>query len=771
MAANSSQDNALKQALTNRQSDPGVITPRFFRLGNNEDRNELQELLQQKPYISVFDTIDEQLRELIKSSFPKRTLTPSEIATLQAEYLDGIPKSEYGVWVYYPWNEKLVHILDEREFVSLRTNRNRYKITGDEQLSLMKKKVGVIGLSVGQSVSLTLCMERGCGELRIADFDELEITNLNRLRSGVHNLGLKKTVVVAREIAEIDPFLKVTCFHEGITSDNLEKFLLQDGKLDVLIDECDGVDVKVNCRIAAKKHRIPVLMEASDRGTVDVERFDLEPDRPILHGFVEHLDLSGIEHVKTNEEKLPYILAFAGVETLSVRMKASAMEVGQTISTWPQLASAVVMGGGIMADICRRVLLGHYHQSGRFFIDLEQLMSDPEPPTHPFEYTEKSLNTAEMIQAAKRVRPIGKREESTISEWEVKALVKAAASAPSPGNNQPWKWYHDGKQLFLFHDIERSESYGDFQNMASYMALGTAIENMTLKARELGIGVIEEVFPLMDEQRLVAVFSFERSQLPKDDLVNYIGQRCTNRKLGDGSGIKPSVLAAIQQSIEQVPDARLRLVTDRKDLEQLASIMGKADKLRLFIPQGHYELFEKELRWSAEEAEITRDGLDIRTLELAAKDEIGFRVARDARAMELIAQWNLGEGLENISGKSIVSSSVGLITMPRFDGKSCVAAGKAVERLWLTATRNSVSLHPMLAAVLHFARIRYGNGADMPTTINDQFKILEKQFNALFEIDPSVEVPLFLFRLFEGENPIIRSLRFELEDVFLQPGA
>src|SRR5690606_18884411 len=113
-----------------------------------------------------------------------------------------------------------------------------YKITPEEQQVLAGKKVGVIGLSVGQSVSLTLAMERGLGELRIADFDELEITNLNRLRSGVQNLGLKKTVIVAREIAEIDPYLKVTCFHEGINNDNMESFLLDEGKLDVLIDEC-----------------------------------------------------------------------------------------------------------------------------------------------------------------------------------------------------------------------------------------------------------------------------------------------------------------------------------------------------------------------------------------------------------------------------------------------------------------------------------------------------------------------------------------------------
>ncbi len=32
-----------------------------------------------------------------------------------------------------------------------------------------------------------MAMERSFGELRIADYDVLELTNLNRIRTGVHN--------------------------------------------------------------------------------------------------------------------------------------------------------------------------------------------------------------------------------------------------------------------------------------------------------------------------------------------------------------------------------------------------------------------------------------------------------------------------------------------------------------------------------------------------------------------------------------------------------
>lgn len=766
MTANDSTLDLVNRLSAGQPSDNDVVTPLFFRLGNTDDHQGLIRLLDRKPYIRIFDSIDQQLTELIKSYYPKSTLTDDEIRSLTAEHLAGIPKKEYGVWVYYPWSETLVHLLDKDEFIHMRTSRNRYKITQEEQALLMSKRIGVIGLSVGQSVSLTLCMERGFGELRIADFDELEITNLNRLRSGLHNMGLKKTVIVAREIAEIDPFLNVTCYHEGITDRNLEDFLLQDGKLDLLIDECDGVDVKINCRLAAKKYGIPVLMEASDRGTVDIERFDLEPERPILHGFVEHLDLSNVKRAKTMEEKLPYILPIVGIETMSPRLKASAIEIGQTISTWPQLASAVAFGGGMAADVCRRVLLGQFNQSGRYFIDLDELIGDQVKPNLTFKYTEKSLSLDEMAAAASRVPPIVETAD-IITNAEIRELISAVGAAPSPGNNQPWKWYHDGRRLYLFHDIERSESFGDFQNMASYITFGTAIENLNLKASELGIRVVEGLFPLDDVPRLIAVFSFMYSPVEKDELSHFLDIRCTSRRKGNGDKLSDDIIEDLQDAVRHFDNIKLKIVTGNEQIQHLAAIAGEAEKLRLFIPQGHYELFEKELRWTQREALETKDGLDIQTLELSPKDAIGFRVARDPIAVKLVAEWGLGRALENMTGDLMkTASAIGLVVIPKFDRAVLIEAGKAVERVWLSATKNSISMQPVLASVLHFARLIHGKGAvDMPDWIQKRFGELKNEFDGIFQNVNSDE-SVFLFRLFHGDPPQIRSLRLDTDQFF-----
>ena len=157
-------------------------------------------------------------------------------------------------------------------------------------------------------------MEGLAGELRLADFDTLELSNLNRIPGSVLDLGVNKAVVAARRIGEIDPYLRVVTIPEGITPENLGSFL--DG-LDLVIEECDSLDVKLLVREAARERRIPVLMETSDRGVLDVERFDLEPDRPLFHGLLAGLrssDLAGL----SIQQKAPYVLRILGAADVSL---------------------------------------------------------------------------------------------------------------------------------------------------------------------------------------------------------------------------------------------------------------------------------------------------------------------------------------------------------------------------------------------------------------------------------------------------------------------
>jgi len=69
---------------------------------------------------------------------------------------------------------------------------------------------------------------------------------------------------------------------------------------------------KIESRYKARELHIPVVMDTNDRGMLDVERFDLEPERAILHGLADGLDPNNIKDL-SNEDKIPYILKMIGV--------------------------------------------------------------------------------------------------------------------------------------------------------------------------------------------------------------------------------------------------------------------------------------------------------------------------------------------------------------------------------------------------------------------------------------------------------------------------
>ncbi|MCS3553859.1 MULTISPECIES: ThiF family adenylyltransferase [Sphingobacterium] len=345
-------------------------SPLYFRLANTHDRKSLEELRRKGDIVFEYNEIERQLNELGRCRYPADWESELKHQSFIQDFLQGKSLEEYGVWVYYPWRKTLVHLLDEKEFIEVRTNRNQLKITTEERDVLAQKIVGIVGLSVGQSIALTMAMERTCGTLRLADFDELDLSNLNRLRTAVFNLAVPKVIIAAREIAEIDPFLKVEIFPEGLNTENYNSFLGETDKIDLLVEVCDSFEVKLESRFNARALKIPVVMDTNDRGMLDIERFDQEPDRPIFHGLIG--DLTMVELNTLSEgERLQYLMKIVNADQLSIRMKKSIPQIKKTLLSWPQLASEVVLGGAMTTNVCRRILLGERVSSGRYYLDMD----------------------------------------------------------------------------------------------------------------------------------------------------------------------------------------------------------------------------------------------------------------------------------------------------------------------------------------------------------------------------------------------------------------
>lgn len=306
--------------------------------------------------VDVIDTLDQQRHELGR-------VLPAPAPELL---------SEPPRWYHYPWRHTLVRLLGPQGFRALRSDRNRNKITAEEQRRLRELAVGVVGLSSGYAIAAGLVLEGLVGRLRLADFDTVDLSNLNRIPGTVFDLSVNKTVVAARRIAELDPYVDVQILSGGLDLEATPSFV--DG-LDAVIEQCDSFDIKLAVREEARGRGVPVLMATADRGLFDVERYDLEPGRPLFHGLLGNATPADLMNM-TTAERVPYVQQVLEADELSERMAASMTEVGRTVSTWPQLGTDISLGAAMAAAAVRRLGLGQPLPSGRVRADLDEILME-----------------------------------------------------------------------------------------------------------------------------------------------------------------------------------------------------------------------------------------------------------------------------------------------------------------------------------------------------------------------------------------------------------
>jgi hypothetical protein len=584
-------------------------------------------------------------------------------------------------WAYYPWRRAAVGVAGPRGYRALRLDRNRHLITVDEQDRLNGLRIAIAGLSVGHAIAHTLAAEGLCGTVRLADFDDLELTNLNRVPATMLDIGLNKAIVAARRIAELDPYIHLDVMTAGVTPESLPDFL---DDIDIVVEECDSLDMKIMIREAARERRLPVLMSTSDRGLVDVERYDLEPGRPILHGLLGHVDatfLSGLP----SRDRVPYMLRHLDVSRSSPRLIASLVEIAQTLSTWPQLAADVTLGAAAVTEAVRRIGLQEPLRSGQTRIDIGQALDGiAEPPA---------------INDVQRQEVLAEQGESAGEPaGPVAAVAQAAIRAPSGGNAQPWD-VEARTDSVVIRLAPRRTSMMDVAFRGSALAIGAASFNARVAAaawQVLGPTVWKTddvTSPLEVALRLDHGDDAELAALYHPML-----RRETNRQLGVSQPIAAETVTLLHD-IARREGARLRLLQSRDDIEAVAGIFAAADRIRYLTPHLHKEMVT-ELRWPGDEPAET--GIDVRSLELDPADLAVLDVLRRADVMAVLAQWNAGEALGDDVRKRIrASSAVGVLTVHGHELIDFARGGSAVEAVWVVAQRQGLAVQPISPVFLH----------------------------------------------------------------------
>jgi molybdopterin/thiamine biosynthesis adenylyltransferase len=321
----------------------------------------------------VIDTYRLQLEDLFLIRNPRFRFNKNyqkDLTKFVKEHTKGLPLEKCGNWVYFPWNGLLVHYLEDSLHQELRTARNKNFITSEEQEKLYNTTIGIAGLSVGSNIAIALSLMGACRKIKIADPDVIAPSNLNRIITDFTNVGINKAVVIARYIYQVNPYAEIEIFEEGINKKNIKEFLKG---LDILIEELDDIKIKIEIRKLARRKKIPVIM-ATDNGdnvVIDIERFDIKPNLPLFHGNIKNLDYKNIN--KTLPKLYKAMSKIIGLQFVPSRIIQSIFEVGKTIYSWPQLITAAMLSGAVVAYVVKKIILNEEIKSGKLEVNLNKI--------------------------------------------------------------------------------------------------------------------------------------------------------------------------------------------------------------------------------------------------------------------------------------------------------------------------------------------------------------------------------------------------------------
>ncbi|MCC7289114.1 ThiF family adenylyltransferase [bacterium] len=354
--------------------------PRSYELSKDSDVEALSKLMSSGAVVRVFDQINLAIDELFDIEYPakKDTKSKDEVAQFASRVTNGDPSS-YGSWFFFPWNGSLVHFPPKHDLRALRTSRNRNLITAEEQTKLYEGTIAIFGMSVGSNIVEALISQGIGGKLILADMDTIEPSNLNRIRMPYHEVGTHKIDAIAKRVSEVDPYIQQIHYHDGLTEANLSE-LIQKHSPDILIDEMDALHMKLEVRIAAKKHKLPVIMGADDgdNALIDIERYDKDSKLEYFSGRIPKPILERLKKDDLSRPEIGMLIGkyFVGADHIPLRMYASLSEVGKTLPSWPQLGGAAALAGISLAFCAKKIILDQPLHDGRHLVAVDEKL-DP----------------------------------------------------------------------------------------------------------------------------------------------------------------------------------------------------------------------------------------------------------------------------------------------------------------------------------------------------------------------------------------------------------
>jgi hypothetical protein len=343
-------------------------------------------------------------------------------------------------------------------------------------------------------------------------------------------------------------------------------------------------------------------------------------------------------------------------------------------------------------------------------------------------------------------------------------ILELARWAPSGDNTQPWRFEVLDERHLVVHAFDtRDHCIYDLDGRPSQIALGALLETLAIAASAHAMQAEFSRCPGLPDthpEYLVELIP-DNLSLP-DPLLPHIKHRSVQRR-----SMRTTPLTGLQkQTLQRAigPSYTVQWFEGWKLRWLMATLMFDNAKLRLTLPEAylvHRDIIEWKTRFSEERVPDQALGLDNMTLKLMRW---------------VMASWQRVDFFNTY----LIGHLIPRIEMDLLPGLFCaahfailahkapesiddyVAAGRAVQRFWLTATSLELQLQPELTPLIFGRYMSEGRTFSQKPHAVDTAGRLSGRLSGMLKAD-SAERAVFLGRIGNGAVATSRSLRLPVE--------
>lgn len=334
-------------------------------------------------------------------------------------------------------------------------------------------------------------------------------------------------------------------------------------------------------------------------------------------------------------------------------------------------------------------------------------------------------------------------------------ILNLAVNAPSGDNAQPWKFKIEGETISIFNIPDKDGTLYNYKQRGSLVSHGAVIENISIIAKQFGLTANIEVLP--GEKDCTAKITFTDGESIPQELFESIPLRSTNRKPYEKKLLLSEHTDALLNSAKEA-QGELRLVQNSDSIQELSSALSLNEQLLMENRELHDFLFGM-IRWTKEEEKLV-SGLYVKTMEFPAPVQLLLKyVVVHWEAASFLNKIGLSKAIpKQSSALYTASSAFGAICIKDISDKAFIEGGRALQRVWLTATELGLSLQPVTALPYLMQRIESG---DTRSLSHEHISLIQKAYSVIrsaFALKNEEKIAL-LFRIGYGDKPTATSMK------------